>query len=109
MDRQAIGTTVDGRSRLLHHQILMTSLKLFRKRRQQLHARDLRCLVAFYFCPLEEKIVNNRVFRLFLRCTILGPDKHAELIKVYFKPLVRKLNFSTFVRFQYTWEKNNPS
>ena len=24
-------------------------------------------------------------------------DKHAELLKIYFKPLVKKLNFSTLV------------
>ena len=26
-----------------------------------------------------------------------GPDKHAELLKIHFKPLVKKLKFSTFV------------
>ena len=28
---------------------------------------------------------------------ILRPNKHAELLKIYFKPLVKKLNFSTLV------------
>ena len=28
---------------------------------------------------------------------ISRPDKHAELFKIYFKLLVKKLNFSTFV------------
>ena len=30
-------------------------------------------------------------------CTISRPDKHAELLKIYFKPLVKKLKFSTSV------------
>ena len=25
------------------------------------------------------------------------PDKHAELLKIYFKPLIKKLKFSTLV------------
>ena len=29
--------------------------------------------------------------------TISRPDKHAELLKIYFKPLVKKLKFSTLV------------
>ena len=49
----------------------MTSLKSVRKRRQQLHARDVRGLAAFCFYPLEEKI--------------------------YFEPLVKKLKFYTLV------------
>ena len=28
---------------------------------------------------------------------ISKPDKRAELLKIYFKPLVKKLNFSTLV------------
>ena len=41
MDRQAIMMTFDGRSQVNE------SLKSVRKRRQQLHARDVRGLVAF--------------------------------------------------------------
>ena len=48
-----------------------------RKRRQQVHAQDVRGLVAFSFCPLEEKIVNKSCF----------PS--------IFKPLVKKLKLST--------------
>ena len=75
----------------------MTSLKSAKKRRQQLHARDVRGLVAFCFYPLEEKMVNISCFPSFFRVQILRPDKHAELLNIYFKPLVKKLNFSTLV------------
>ena len=71
----------------------MTSLKSVRKRRQQLHARGARSLVAFCFYPLEEKeIVNKSCFQSIFS----GPDKHAELLK-NLKPLVKKLKFSTLV------------
>ena len=47
---------------------------------------------------------------------ISRPDKHAELLKNYFNPLVKKLKFSTLVaksdlRFKVhqKWEKNNSS
>ena len=80
----------------------MTSLKSDRKRRQQLHARDVRSLVAFRFCPLGEIIVNKSLFPPIFKVPtqfkpISRPDKHAELLKIYFKPLVKKLNFSTLV------------
>ena len=80
----------------------MTSLKSAKQRRQQLHARDVRVLVAFCFYPLEEKIVDKSCFpSIFSVQTgftpISRPDKFAELLKIYFKPLVKKLNFSTFV------------
>ena len=46
---------------------------------------------------------------------ISRPDKHAELLKIYFKPLVKKIKFYTLVaksdlRFNVhlKWEKNNP-
>ena len=45
--------------RLVTSPNLMASLKSVRKRRQLLHARDVRGLVAFCFCPLEEEIVNK--------------------------------------------------
>ena len=82
--------------------MLMTSLKSVRKRRQQLHARDMRGLVAFWFCPLEGQIVNKSCFRsIFTVQTmftpISRPDKHAELLKIYLKSLVKKLKFSTLV------------
>ena len=70
MDRQEIRTTFDGRS-----QALMTSLKSVRKRRQQLHARDVRGLVAFCFCPLEEKIVNKSCFPFIFKVqTVFTPN-----------------------------------
>ena len=47
---------------------------------------------------------------------ISRPDKHAERLKIYFKPLVKKLHFSTLVvksdlRFKNSLKvgKNNPS
>ena len=72
----------------------MTSLKSVKKRRQQLHARDVRGLVAF-FCPLEEKIVNKSclpsTFEVQTVFTpISRPNKHAEFLKINFKPLVKK-------------------
>ena len=80
----------------------MTSPKLVRKRLQQLHARDVSGLVAFCFYPLEEKIVNKSCFQSIFQVQtvfppISRPDKHAELLKNYFIPLVKKLKFSTLV------------
>ena len=76
----------------------MTSLKSVRKRCQQLHMRNVSGLVAFCFCPLEEKIVNKSCFpSIFKVQSISRPDKHAELLKIYFRPLVEKLKFSTAV------------
>ena len=80
----------------------MTSLKSVRKRRQQLHMRDVRGFVAFCFCPLEEKIVIKLCFPSIVKMqtvftTISRPDKHAELLKICFKPLVEKLTFFTLV------------
>ena len=79
----------------------MTSLKSVKKRPQQLYACDVRGLVAICFCPLEVKIVNEScltsIFKVQTVLTpISRPDKHAELLKIYFKPLV-KLKFSTLV------------
>ena len=73
----------------------MTSLKSVRKR-QQLHARDVRGLVAFCLYPMEEKIVNKSCFPSMFKVQtmftpISRPDKQAELLKNYFKPLVKKL------------------
>ena len=70
----------------------MTSLKSVKKRRQLLHARDVRGLVAFRFCPLEENIVNKScvpsIFKVQTEFTpISKPDKYAGLLKIYFKPL----------------------
>ena len=75
----------------------MTSLKLVRKRRQQLHARDVRDYDAFCFCPLVEKIVNKSCFPSIFKvqtAPISRADKHAELLKNCFKPLIKKLNLS---------------
>ena len=79
----------------------MTSLKSVRKRRQQLHARDVRGLVAFCFCPLEEKIVNKSCFPSIFKVQtvftpISRPDKHPELFKIYLNLLIKKLNFFSF-------------
>ena len=59
-------------------------------------------LVAFCFYPLEEEIVNESCFPSILKVqTVFTPisrlDKHAELLKKYFKPRVKKLKFSTLV------------
>ena len=72
----------------------MTSVKSVKKRRQQLHAHDVRGLVAFCFYPLEEKIVNKSFFPSIFEVQSVftpdtRPDKHAELLKFYFKPLVK--------------------
>ena len=80
----------------------MMSPKSVRKRPQQLRARDVRGLAAFCFCPHEEKIVNKSCFPSILKVQtvftpILRPDKHAELLKIYFTPLVKKLKFSTVI------------
>ena len=80
----------------------MTSLKLVKKRRQQIHKRDVRGLAAFCFCPLEEKVVNKSCFPSIFKVQIVftpisRPDKHVELLKLYFKPLVKKFKFSTSV------------
>ena len=99
----------------------MTSQKSVRKHRQQLHVRDARGLIAFCFNPLEEKKVNKSCFPSFFKVQtvftlISRSDKHVELLKIYFKPLVKKLKITTSVaksdlRFKvhYKWEKNNPS
>ena len=74
----------------------MMSVKLVRKHHQQLHVRDMRGLVAFCFCPLEEKIVNKSCFPSIFKVQTLftpvsRPDKHAELLKILW------LKFSTLV------------
>ena len=47
---------------------------------------------------------------------ISRPNKHDELFKIYFKPLVKRLKFSNLVaksdlrfKFHKKWEKNNSS
>ena len=76
----------------------MTSLKLVRKRLQQLHARRER-LSCVLFLSSGRKVVNKLCFlTIFKVQTVISrPDKHAELLKIYFKPLVKKLKFSTLV------------
>ena len=86
----------------------MTSLKLAKKRRQQLHAHGVRGLVAFCFYPLEEKIVNKSCFSsIFQVQTVFSPvsrpDKHVELLKIHFKSLVKELKFSTLVAKSDLW------
>ena len=77
----------------------MTSLKSVRKRCQQLHARDERGLVAYCFCHLEEKIVNKSSFpsNFKVQTVISRLNKHAGLLNIYFKPLIKKLKFSNLV------------
>ena len=78
----------------------MTSPKLVKKRRQQLHACDVRSLDAFCFFSSGRKNSQQNVFSVYFsgaNSPILRPDKHAELLKNYFKPLVKKLNFSILV------------
>ena len=53
--------------KFLMSQILMTSLKSVKKRRQQLHAHDVRGLVASCFYPLEESIVEKSYFPSFFK------------------------------------------
>ena len=78
----------------------MTSLKSVKKRRQQLHARDVRGLVSFSFCPLENKKIVNKsclpsIFKV--QNVLTRPNKHAELLRIHLKPLVKNLKKSTFV------------
>ena len=80
----------------------MTPLKSVRKRRQELYAPDVGGLVAFCFCPMEEEIVYKSCFPFIFKVqTGLTPisrlDKYAGLLKIYFKPLVKKLKCSTLV------------
>ena len=80
----------------------MTSLKSVRKCHQQLYVRDVRDVVVICFCPVEVKGVNKSCFPSILKVhtvftPISRPDKHAELLKIYFKPLVKRLKFSTLV------------
>ena len=83
----------------------MTSLKSVRKRCQRLHARDVRGLVAFCFCPLEGKIVNKACFPSFLKVQtvftpISGPNEYAELLKIYLKLKISTLVAKSELRFK---------
>ena len=87
---------------LRRHQILLMSLKSVRKCCRQLHVRDVRGLVEFCFLSLEEKIANKSCFPSIFKVQtmfppISRPDIHAELLKIYFKPLVKKLKFFILV------------
>ena len=80
---------------------LMTSLKSVKKCSQQVHALDMRGLAAFCFCSLEEKIVNKLCFPSNFKVQtmftpISRPNKHAELLIIYFKPLVKNLKIFHF-------------
>ena len=82
----------------------MASPNSVEKRRQQFHARDVRGLVAICFYPLEEKIVNKSCFpSIFKVQTLFTPisrhNKHAELLKIYFQPLVKTLKISTLATY----------
>ena len=79
----------------------MTSPKSVTKRRQQLHARDVRGLFAFCFYPLEENIVNKSCFpSIFKVQTKFTPmsrvDKRDELLEICFKPEVKKVKIIHF-------------
>ena len=74
---------------------LMTSLNTARKRRQQLHAHDVRGLAAFCFV-LWKKKVNKLCFPSIFKVQtvftpISNPDKYAMLLKTYFKPPINKV------------------
>ena len=81
----------------------MTSLKSFRKQCQQLHMHDMRGLAAFCFSSSGRKSSQQIMFFLSIFkvqtvfTPISRPDKHAELLKIYFKPLIKKLKFSALV------------
>ena len=78
----------------------MTSPKSVEKRRQLLHALDVRGLVAFCFLSSGTKNSQQIVFSVYFSgefAPISRPDKHAELLKNYFKSLVKKLKFSNLV------------
>ena len=90
----------------------MTSLKSTKKRRPQLHAHDMRGLVAFCFYPLEEMIINKSFFPSIFKVhtvftPISRPDKHVEQLKIYLKPLVKKLFFHTLVAKSYLTFKDH--
>ena len=92
----------------------MASLKLVRKHDQQLDTCNVRGLVVICICPLEEKIVNKScVLSIFKVQTmfppISRPDKHAELLNIYFKPLVKKFTSVAKIDFHQKWEKYIPS
>ena len=59
-------------------------------------------LVAVCFCPLKEKIIHkSRFLSIFKVQTVFTPisrpDKHTDLLKIYFKLLVKMWKFSTLV------------
>ena len=87
---------------LWRHQILMTPLKSVRKRRQQLYAHSVRGLAAFYFCPLEEKIVNKLCFPSIFRCkwcfhSFQDPINMLGCSKFNLNHWLKRLKFSTVV------------
>ena len=62
----------------------------------------MRGLAAFCFCLSGRKKVNKlRFLSIFKGQTVFTPisrpDKHAELLKIYFKKMVKKLKFLTLV------------
>ena len=79
----------------------MRSLKSVQKRRQLLHARDVRSLIVFCFYPLDEVMVNKSCFPSIFKVQtaitpILRPDKHAEPLKNNVKQPVKKLKIFHF-------------
>ena len=67
MVRQTIGRPLTADHRIVTSPNFSDAPKSVKKRRTQLHARDVRGLGAFYFCPLEEKIVNKSCFPSILK------------------------------------------
>ena len=65
-------------------------------------ARRERLSCVLFLSSGRKKKSTNPAFRLYFEVqtvftSISRPDKHAELLKIYFKPLVKKLKFSTLV------------
>ena len=81
----------------------MTSLKLVRKRHQQLPSalyEKLSCIL--FLSSGRKKMVKKACFPSIFKVQtaflpISRPDKLAMLLKIYFKPLIKQLKFSTLV------------
>ena len=59
----------------------------------------MRGIAEFRICPLEAEIVNKSCFAFIFKMqteftSVLPPDKHTWLLKIYFQSLVKQLKFS---------------
>ena len=83
----------------------MTSPKSVRKRRKQLHARDVRGLVAFCFYPLEGKIVNKSrfqsIFQVQTTFTPISRQASASLVPGIWTLMMDCYNLSLATSFLY--------